>query len=153
MRCASQSRVANPFGPVVTSLINVYFRIYSDYFVLNVSNCRSCIDFRLRSRAAPNTQPIRAASLLWLPRNLPALAPLRQRLFCCIFVVNHSPWPCATSSGPLHTTEHPSPYTTHPRCQFRRITRAVMFYETHHAIYQVNNSTYKLHGIVLSKGT
>lgn len=65
--------------------------------------------FSSASRTSPSTRRIRTASLFWLPRRrVPAPTPL-HRLFCCIFVVNHSPWPCATSSGPLHTTAHPSP--------------------------------------------
>lgn len=67
----------------------------------------SCIDFRKRRerRLARGRCGRRRFSDCRRPRSYPAPPPL----FCCIFVVNHSPWPCATSSGPLHTTAHPSP--------------------------------------------
>lgn len=65
--------------------------------------------FSWTSRTEPNSHPTRAATMFWLPHRVPAYTPRHHRLFCCIFVVNHSPWPCATSSGPLHTTAHPSP--------------------------------------------
>lgn len=81
---------------------------YGGSFMLNAS-CGSCIDFRVgRERRLSRAAVADGVAALTERRRVPAPAQRRHRLFCCIFVVNHSPWPCATSSGPLHTTAHPS---------------------------------------------
>lgn len=80
----------------------------------------------------------------------PAHAPRRHRLFCCIFVVNHSPWPCATSSGPLHTTAHPSPCRppAGPRSAASHVL--VLHVQSHHAKPLVRMSTRPPFGLAFS---
>lgn len=58
--------------------------------------CGWCIDFYISrvNESAGKTSGVAALTASGHRGLLTAPAPRRRVLFCCIFVVNHSPWPC-----------------------------------------------------------